>query len=413
MGSLAINGGKPVKAAIGGYAAWPPGNEDMAKEAAAVLNSGVWGTLGPKCGEFAEKYAAYTQSGHCLPVPNGTVSLELILRALEIGRGDEVIVPPYTFTATVSAVAYTGAVPVFADIDPDTYTIDAGCAERMVTDKTRAIIGVHLGGRPYDADKMDALAKKHGLALIEDAAHAQGSEWAGRRVGSLGTAGSFSFQESKNLPSGEGGAITTSDDKLYEKLWSLHNNGRSFGNTGYLHPNLGTNARMGEWQAAILLEGLKRLDANIEKRSANADYLDSQIGAFPFLEPMKKNAKETRNSYHLYTLKYKKEGLENIPREAFVEALGAENVCSICCGYSAPIYELRMLYADDFKKATGHSFQNPKESMPNNETAAYLEGMWMYQSSLLGEKSDMDAILAAIEKIYKNKDELKRRGENA
>jgi len=411
MGFLAINGGAPVKENIGSYAKWPVGNEKIAESAIDVLNSGIWGTLGPKCAEFAEKYAKYTQSGYCLPVLNGTVSLELILRALEIGRGDEVIVPPYTFSATISAVIITGAMPVFADIDPDTYTISPESAEKFVTSKTKAIIGVHLGGNVFDVDKITAVAKKHGLYIIEDAAHAHGSEWSGKRVGSLGDAGAFSFQETKNLPSGEGGAVTTSSRDLYERLWSVHNNGRAFGEHGYFHPVLGTNARMGEWQAAMLLGGLERLDNDIIRRTENAEYLDKEFKAFPFLEPMKKNINETRNSCHLYVFKYKKDGLDDIPRGIFMDALNAENVCIASAGYSSPIYETDMMYNGEFKKITGRKFTNPKDHMPNNETAAYFEGMWIYHSYLLGEKSDMDKILEAMEKIYRHRDELKRRCE--
>ena len=412
MSFLAINGGAPVKDKIGGYAKWPVGSEKKAKKAIDVLNSGTWGTLGPKCGEFAQKYADYTQSKYCLPVTNGTVSLELILRALEIGRGDEVIVPPYTFTATVSAVIMTGAMPVFADIDPDTYTISPESAEFVVTSRTKAIIGVYPGGKPFDIDKINAAAKKYNLFVIEDAAQAHGSEWAGKRTGSLCGAGSFSFQESKNLPSGEGGAITTNDKDLYEKLWSVHNNGRAFGEYGYFHPVLGTNARIGEWQAAILCEGLERLDADITRRTENADYLDKNLKVFPFLEPIKKNIKETRNSYHLYLFKYKKDNLDDISRDLFIDALNAENVCAISSGYSSPIYETGIMYGNDFRKNTGREFINPKNNLPNNETAAYCEGMWIFHSLLLGEKSDMNKILEAIDKIYRHKDELKLTGTN-
>jgi dTDP-4-amino-4,6-dideoxygalactose transaminase len=297
----------------------------------------------------------------------------------------------------------TGAFPVFADIDPDTYTLSPECAEKAVTGRTKAIIGVHLGGRPFDADKLCAAAKKHNLYLIEDAAHAQGSEWDGRRVGSLGDAASFSFQNSKNLPAGEGGAVTAVDRKVYEKIWSVHNNGRVWGE---LEPFVGTNARMTEWQAAVLCAGLERLDADIERRMANADYLDREFRAFPFFEPMRKDIKITRNSCHLYTFKYKKEGLYGISREKFINALNAENVCSAADGYCFPIYEMQMMYGGEFKKITGRDFVNPKENLQNNETAAYSEGAWIYHSSLLGERSDMDAILEAVEKIYKNKDEL-------
>ncbi|MCL1795011.1 MAG: DegT/DnrJ/EryC1/StrS family aminotransferase [Oscillospiraceae bacterium] len=409
MSLLAIAGGNPVKKQMGSYAAWPVGDDKMAKTIIEVVKSGIWGTLGPKCDEFSKKYAEYTQSGYCIPVTSGTVGLEVILRGLGIGCGDEVIVPPYTFAATISAVIITGALPVFADIESDTYTLNPESAEKAVTERTKAIIGVHLGGRAFDADKLSDAAKKYNLYLIEDAAHAQGSEWDGKRAGSLGDAASFSFQNSKNLPAGEAGAVTAGKREIYEKIWAVHNNGRGCGETELStpHPFVGTNARMTEWQAAVLCAGLERLDADIERRTANADYLDKEFRAFPFLEPMKKDMKITRNSYHLYTFRYKKEGLYGISREKFINALNAENVCSAADGYSFPIYEMQMMYGGEFKKITGRDFINPKENLPNNEIAAYSEGAWIYHSSLLGEKSDMDAILEAVEKIYKNKDELK------
>ena len=409
MGVLAINGGVPVKAEIGGYAGWPAGNDDMVNVVLNTLHSGVWGGFGLKCAEFAALCAQYTQSSHCLPVSNGTAALELMLRALEIGRGDEVILPPYTFTATVSAVIMTGAMPVFADIDPCTYNLCPQAAENAVTGNTKAIITVHVGGKPSDMERLKAVAKRHMVYLVEDAAQAIGSEWDGKRVGAIGDLGSFSFQETKNLPAGEGGVITTHNAALYEKMRSLHNYGRVLGagDSSRLFP--GINARMPEWQAAVLCEGMKRLDADIERRMKNAIFLDERIGMFPFLETMRKPMKETRNSYHLYMFKYKREGLDGISRETFIEALNAENVCQAANGYSVPIYENRMMYGDEFVKATGRMFSNPKESLPNNEKAARAEGVWIFHSSLLGGQSDMEMILEAMDKIWKHKHELQGR----
>ncbi|MCL1792540.1 MAG: DegT/DnrJ/EryC1/StrS family aminotransferase [Oscillospiraceae bacterium] len=409
MAKLAISGGIPVKSRLGDYSTWPVADEKMVESLIEVAKSGIWGTLGPKCEEFSKKYAEYTQSGYCIPVTSGTVGLELILKGLGIGRGDEVIVPPYTFAATVSAVVMAGAFPVFADIDPDSYTLSPEDAENAVTEKTKAIIGVHLGGRVFDADKLASVAKKHNLYLIEDAAHAQGSEWREKRAGSLGDAASFSFQNSKNLPAGEAGAVTSGKREIYEKIWSIHNNGRTCGELELFSPfsSVGTNARITEWQAAVLCAGLGRLDADILRRMQNADYLDRGLAAFPFLEPMKKDVKITRNSYHLYAFKYKKEGLCEISREKFVNAMNAENVCVASEGYCLPIYEMQMMYGGEFKRFTGRDFANPKQNLPNNELAAHFEGAWICHSSLLGEKSDMDAIFEAIEKIYRNKNELR------
>ena len=406
MAQLAIKGGKPVKGSIGAYAAWPVSTEEMERAAVEALDSGVWGTLGPKSAEFAEKYAEYTDCAYCLPVTNGTESLQVVLRALEVGRGDEVIVPPYTFSGTIAAVIMCGAAPVFADIDPGTYNISPKDIERVITDKTKAIIGVHLGGRPFDIDAVSKIAKERGLFLIEDAAHAHGSMWRGKKAGSFGDAGSFSFQASKNLPGGEAGAVTTNDRGLYEKMWSIHNNGRGWGERGYCHPFLGTNLRMGEWQAAVLLEGLKRLEADIGTRMRNAAMLDEAFKDCPFLEVMEKSPNETKNSLHMYTFKYIKEGLGDIPRHKFIEALAAENTCAPSSGYSLPIYDMHIFKGDEYKKITGREFESPKAYMAENEKAAHEEGMWLYQSSLLGSAADTEAIIESVDKIYKNKDEL-------
>ena len=407
MSKLAILGGVPINAERPAHMKWPVGGPKEREAILRVLNSGIWGTLGPESKAFAEEYAQYCRVKHALPVLNGTVSLELALRALNIGYGDDVIVPPYTFTASVTSIAMTGAMPVFADIEPDTFNISAESCERALTPGTRAVIGVHLGGRPFDADALKAFADKHGLFLIEDAAHAHGSEWRGRRTGSLGTAGSFSFQASKNLSCGEGGCVTTDDTALYEKLWSLHHNGRSFLDGSYDHPYLGTDARLAEWQCAILRARMGRVDADISKRMENAEYLEGQLARFPFFLPMKKDGRVTRNALHLMPFRYIKAGLNGLPREVFLTALKAENVCVVDSGYSTPVYDLEFLRTGAFKKATGRAFSPPAaEDMVNNERAARAEGCWMYHSVLLGEKRDMDKIAEAFGRIAAQADAL-------
>jgi dTDP-4-amino-4,6-dideoxygalactose transaminase len=301
----------------------------------------------------------------------------------------------------------TGAMPVFADIEPDTFTISVESCERILTPRTRAIIGVHLGGRPFDADALKAFADKHDLFLLEDAAHAHGSEWRGRRTGSLGTAGSFSFQASKNLSCGEGGCVTTNDTALYKKLWSLHHNGRHFSDGSYDHPYLGTDARLAEWQCAILRARMGRIDGDINKRMDNAEYLDNQLAQFPFFLPMKKDERITRNALHVAPFRYMKAGLNGLSREIFLMALKAENVCIVDNGYSTPVYDLEFLKTDTFKKAVGRAFSPPAaEDKLNNERAAHVEGCWMYHSVFLGEKQDMNKIVEAFGRIAAQADAL-------
>lgn len=408
MSTPAILGGQPICEKVPAYHSWPIPSESIRSALIDVLESGVWGTLGPKSQEFANRYAAFCQAKYALPVLNGTISLELILRALGIGRGDEVIVPPYTFTASVSAIVMVGAYPVFADIDPDTYTLDPKAAEEKISPRTKAILAVHLGGRPYDADALEELCRRKGLYLIEDAAHAHGSSFNHRRAGSLGHVSSFSFQASKNLSCGEGGAITTSDEALYKKLWSIHHNGRPFDHYHYDHTHLGTDARMAEWQAAVLLCGMDRLEADNQKRMASAAYLDENLKSIPGLRALKKDERITENSYHLYVFKYLEEEAGNLPRDLFIRALAKENVCMPASGYKDPIYQMEYIRGASFKKMTGREFSLELATLPHNEQAAHKEGCWLYHSSLLGEKADMDRILEAMERIIRHADQIKK-----
>lgn len=408
MSTPAILGGQPICEKEPVYHRWPLPDEKIRSALMDVLESGVWGTLGPKSQEFAARYAAFCQAKHALPVLNGTVSLELILRALGIGRGDEVIVPPYTFTASVSAIVMVGAYPVFADIDPDTYTLDPKAAEEKITPRTKAILAVHLGGRPYDAEALNALCKKKGLFLIEDAAHAHGSSFNHRRAGSLGHVSSFSFQASKNLSCGEGGAITTSDETLYQKLWSMHHNGRPFDQYHYDHTLLGTDCRMAEWQAAVLLCNMDRLEEDNKKRMASAAYLDQHLKNMPGLRPLKQDPRITENSYHLYVFKYLEDEAKGLPRKLFIRALAMENVCMPASGYKDPIYQMEYIRGESFQKMTGREFQLDLATLPHNEQAAHKEGCWLYHSSLLGEQADMDRILEAMDRIIRSADQIKK-----
>lgn len=403
MAKLAYKGGSPVKTEK--FPHWPQYDEKELKALERVLKSGVWGTLGGEVKSFAKRFARYQQANYAVAVTNGTVTMEIILRALGIGNGDEVIIPPYTFNATASAVIVQGAAPVLVDIEGDTYNIDAKKIEKAVTARTRAIIPVHVGGRSADMEKIMEVAKKFNLYVIEDCAHAHGSEWKGKRVGAIGDAGSFSFQASKNLTSGEGGIITVNDTTLYEKCWSIHHCGRDFHDKAwYRHPYIGTNARMTEWQAAILDVQMDRLDEQIEKRMENAGYLNSMLGEIACVEPLRYDDSITRNSYHLFIFKFMSEKCKDLSREVFIDALNAEGIpCS--SGYVC-LYKQPLFYGADIKRITGSNINYGDIYLENAEKASTKEGIWLSQNILLGEKSDMDIIADAIVKIYKNADEL-------
>jgi len=280
---------------------------------------------------------------------------------------------------------YVKAKPVFVDIDPETYCIDPEMAEKAITDRTKAIIPVHLAGQPSDMDHLTEIAERHNLILIEDAAQAHCSEWDGRRVGAIGDMGVFSFQSSKNLTCGEGGAIVTDNEELYHLCWSIHNCGRILGGEWYKHVNLGGNYRMTEFQAAVLLAQLNRLKEQNKLRNENALYLTERLTEISGVEPLRRRPKVTRHSYHLYIFKYIQKGA---PRERFIEALRAEGIpCSP--GYT-PLHKMGFL--------NGRTFGQLKVT----EDACYREAVWLKQNILLGKKEDMDDIAEAIIKIKEN-----------
>ena len=397
MANLAINGGSPVRTAP--FPQWPQGGEAEMLQLEKVLKAEQWGTLGKEALAFAEKFAQYIGVKHGICVNNGTVSLELILRGLDIGYGDEVIVPPYTFISTASAVAIAGATPVFADIENGTYNIDPASVEANITANTKAVIAVHAGGRPCDMDRIMEIAKKHGIYVIEDCAQAHGSQWKGKKLGSIGHASSFSFQASKNVSCGEGGAIMTDDFEFFKKFWHYHNSGRAYEQAGELSGLMlmGANSRLPEWQAAVLTVQLDKLEEQIERRMENAEYLNAGLKQFDFIKFLDTDDKITRNTYHLYIMKYISENLKGIKRERFISAMTAEGIpCSR--GY-VPLYKMNAFSTPNFRKSTGSNTDYSSIHLENTEKACNEEALWMQGSMLLGSKRDMDDILEAMGKI--------------
>ena len=263
---LALEGGQPVRRAP--YPSWPElGNGDL-ERVRAVLDGPNWGGSHPVVEEFETLFAQLHDAGFGIAVSSGTMALELAMHAAGIGRGDEVIVPAHSFVATATAVSRAGAVPVFVDIEAETFNIDPIRASAAISDRTRAVIPVHFGGVPADMDRLVGLCEEHGLAVIEDAAHAHGAEWFGTRAGGIGTAGVFSFQNSKAMTAGEGGIFITNDAKLAARARSIANAGRVEGRGWFEHFELGTNLRMTASQAALLMGQLERLPAQIRLRAA-------------------------------------------------------------------------------------------------------------------------------------------------
>lgn len=397
---LAIDGGEPVRQRP--FPAWPVWDEREERALLDVLRSGRWGEIdGTAVERFQTRFAALQDARHCVVVANGTAALRVAFRALGVGIGDEVIVPPYTFIATASAALEVGAIPIFADIDPDTYLLDPAAAEAAITPRTRAIVPVHVAGCPADMDALGEVAARHGLYLLEDAAQAHGAAWRGQGVGALGNLGTFSFQASKNLNAGEGGALVTNDDDLAELIWSLHNVGRVRDGAWYRHEILAGNERLTEFQAALLLAQLERLPEQMARREAAATYLDRELAAIEGIRPLRRDPRVTVHAHHLYILRYDAAAFGGLQRDQFVRALNAEGIpCST--GYT-PLSDSPAIRREVEHLLTllGRRDRAPAVVIPNAERAC-REAIWLPQYVLLGDEEDMADIVAAVRKIQQH-----------
>jgi perosamine synthetase len=323
-----------------------------------------------------------------------------------------VIVPPYTFVATVNAVLLHHALPIFVDTDPETFQIDAKKIEAAITEKTRCIIPVHLGGAAADLDAIAAIAARHKVPVLEDACQAHLAEWRGRKVSTLGELGCFSFQGSKNLNSGEGGAILTASDELIERCQSFQNNGRGTRTAGFSYVQSGANLRMTEFQAALLLEQLTRLEEQSRRREQNAAYLTELLREIKGITPARMYEGCTRNAYHLYMFRYDRTQFEGLPRGKFLRALEAEGIPA--SGGYQPLdkepFLKNTLMSRGFQSVYGPAriaLYLEKTHCPANDQLCEV-AVWLTQTTLLGPRSDMDEIAAAIRKIQKNGAKLEK-----
>jgi dTDP-4-amino-4,6-dideoxygalactose transaminase len=398
MEILAMNGG-PKTYAGNIETPWPVSSKHDLDGLFAVLEQSVQGKNGPIAKKFEKRFAEYNEVKHCILCANGTTAIELILRGLGIGYGDEVIMPPYTFIASVSAVIYAGVKPVFADIDADTVSLSAESVRSKITPRTKAIMPVFIGGRPTDMDALTELAKETGLYLICDAAQAVGAEWKGKSIGSFGIAASYSLQNTKNLNCGEGGAITTNDDALAAELRTLINGGMDK-DGNYTH--IGGNHNISEWQASMLYTQMDKLEEETALRNENAAYLDSLLAPIPCVSSMAADDRITRNAYHLYVIRVHEEHLKGVPRERFLDAIYDEGI-AISHGYM-PLYDFPCVNGDYAAKSVGGKIDNSK--LAAVEKSSHHESAWLLQSTMLNSKPAVKAIADAIKKVYENIDEL-------
>jgi len=434
MCQLAILGGKPVRQRA--FPSWPVFGEGEERALLQVLRSGKWwrysygegielrepeaGQPRSKVAEFQEAFSSLQGAKYGVACANGTAAIEVVLKAMGIGPGDEVIVPAYTFIATASAVLMNNAVPIFADIDSNTFNLSPDRVEQAITPNTRAMIVVHFAGHAADMDAFLRIAERHHLILIEDAAHAHGATWQGRGLGSIGQAGTFSFQASKNMTAGEGGLITLNDKELAIRCESYIWAGREFDRPWYEHHRLGWNYRMTEFQGAILLEQLNRIEAQNAKRHQNALYLNRRLAEIPGIRPLAQRDYATKHSHHIYIFRYDESSF-GVSRDEFVAALEKEGIpCS--GGYAHPLYKNPMFLNQEFYPRgcpldCGHynrkiDYASFADVCSETERAC-REAVWLEHRLLLGDQADMEDIVSAISKIYEQRSSFKARQASA
>jgi len=407
---LAVNGGPAEAAELKQkMPKWPRATEKAKKALLEALESGKWCRIyeGSRAEQFEKAFAAYHDAKHGIAVANGTVSLELALKAGGIGYEDEVLVPAVTFIASASAVTEVGAVPVFADVDPETGQISPQSIEDSATDKTKAALVVHYGGYPVDFDKILPVAKRNRLFLVEDCAHAHGTEWKGRKVGAIGGMGSFSFQESKSLASGEGGMVLTDDDELEKRARLIHNIGREVGKLGYGHYVLSSNYRLSELQAALLLANMDELPKEVDQKDADGAYLADELRRIGGVEPLKKDPRITKRGYYFFIARYDQQEFSGLPKTKFLAALNAEGVPA-GNGYGVPLYKQPAFTKENLKGIIPKGVKTPdyeRLRLPGAEKFMD-EQVTIPHQVLLSGREGMDLIVNSVRKIKENVDEL-------
>jgi dTDP-4-amino-4,6-dideoxygalactose transaminase len=390
-----------------GWPGWPQWDQAWEPKIIEVLRSGQWspaGDTGGPVGDFEKAYAEALGAKDCVATSSGTASLLTALAAIGIEAGDEVIVSPFTFIATYNAVLAHHALPVFADTDPATLTMDPASIESRITERTRAIVPVHIYGMPCDMDAINVIAKKHNLAVVEDACQAWLAEYKGRKCGTLADLGCFSFQNSKHLPSGEGGAVTGLNQKHLDRARSYHDCGRAFGtHQGKGSFSRGLNYRMTHYQAVMLRQQLDKLLADTERRRQNADRLTAGLREIPGIEPVRL-PENSRAVWHLYPFRYNPEEFHGMPRIKFMRALSREGVpCS--SGYTEQYFDglldeaigsrgFQRLFSAERLKAYRESLNELTGNKQVCETTVAV-----FQTLLLGSERDIDDIVEAIRRI--------------
>jgi dTDP-4-amino-4,6-dideoxygalactose transaminase len=406
MNPLAVLGGTPVRSEP--YPPWPC--FDARDEAALMrcLHSGRWGGHpypGPETRAFVDEFLAWQGGAHAVTCANGTVSIELGLRAAQIGWSDEVIVPAYTFQATAVAVLSVGAIPVLVDVDPATYCIAPAAVEKAITRRTRAVIPVHSGHQMADMDAILDVAERHHLLVIEDAAHAHGHEWRGRGAGTLGHFGSFSLQSNKLLTSGEGGVLICRTAELARRAASIADNGRPYLGGGRTQGGapfaFGTNWRMTELQAALARAGLERLPAQTAQRAAAAEELDGLLATLPFVRVLQRDSRHTRRAVYAYVFAIDAGAFE-FDHRTVCHLLNAEGIP--CWSGYHPLHRDPLFRPERSALPVPRAFPERASyeglSLPNAEAAGETDAIWLREQVFRSGSSGVHSVVQALEKIY-------------
>lgn len=396
MSKLAVNGGRPYKQ--DSFPKWPYGDEREIALLTEVVKSGKWWrTTGSKVNEFEEKFARMQDSKFCLGVTSGTHALEISMSALGISGGDEVIIPAFSYMSTCSAVIYSNAIPVLVDVDPETFCMDPEAFERAITPQTKAVIPVHMAGHSCDMDEICRIARKHGVYVIEDAAHGHNGSYKGKKLGSFGDMAIFSFQNGKLMTCGEGGAIVTNNEALYEQAYLIHGVGRPKGDKGYTHAVVGSTCRMNEFQGAVLLAQMERVPKLMKRRIKNAQYLDGLMKKIDGIKPQKTaDYAVSGMTHYMYMFYYENEKFGGHSRQEFVEALKAEGIPAFI---SFPVLSKTQFFVDNnfMGKIPGYDYE--KEGDLSNANKIGEQVVWIPQYTLLGTENDMEDIAGAVLKI--------------
>jgi len=413
---LALFGGIPIRDKK--FPSWPVWDEQDETAVIPVLRSGVWSRANVTT-RAEQKFAKLMGSKYCLLTTNGTNALITSLRALGIEGGDEVITTPYTFVATVDAIFLNNALPVFVDIDPETWQMNADLIEKSLNKDTKALLPVHILGGMCDMDKIIAIAKKYDLKVIEDACEAHMAEWDGKKAGTIGDLGCFSLQNGKQMTCGEGGAILGNDERIMDLCYSFHNFGRIRGRfmpqDKGASPILGTKARITEFQASILMTQMDSIESETLRRQVNSNYLNSKLPEIPGIIPRKDYSHTNRVSCYFYGFRFKEKEF-GISREMFIKALKAEGIPA---DDGLGVIEKNSIHQEGLVESVISS-RTFKKLYSKKRLDAYRSSLHLPESeqlvketvgfkhyNLLGPTSDMDDIYKAILKVYENRDKLR------